>query len=60
MYFLRDQKEIAERLAEIMLNNLLYRGEKIRNPRLILVATQDSQNEDKKKGGIKNGCEFRE
>jgi len=40
MYFLRDQKEIAERLAEIMLNNLLYRGEKIRNPRLILVATK--------------------
>jgi CRISPR-associated protein Csm1 len=40
MYFLRDQKEIAERLAQIMLNNLLYRGEKIRNPRLILVATR--------------------
>lgn len=40
MYYLRDQKEIAERLSQIMLYNLLYGGEKIRNPRLILVATK--------------------
>ncbi|MCX7795870.1 MAG: type III-A CRISPR-associated protein Cas10/Csm1, partial [bacterium] len=40
MYYLRDQKEIAERLADIMISNLLKSGDKIRNPRLILVATK--------------------
>ncbi|MGC8971620.1 MAG: type III-A CRISPR-associated protein Cas10/Csm1 [bacterium] len=40
MYYLRDQKEIAERLSQIILYNLLHSGEKIRNPRLILVATK--------------------
>lgn len=40
MYYLRDQKEIAERLADIMLNNLLGKEAKVRNPRLILVATK--------------------
>jgi len=41
MYYLRDYKDLAENLSKILLTNLFERGEeKIRNPRLIIVATK--------------------
>lgn len=40
LYYLRDYKDIAKKLEEIILCNILERGEKFRNPRLILVATK--------------------
>ncbi|MEN3185044.1 MAG: type III-A CRISPR-associated protein Cas10/Csm1 [Atribacterota bacterium] len=39
LYFLRDHKEIAERMEGILLGNVLQR-EEIRNPRLVLVANR--------------------
>lgn len=49
MYYLRDQKEIAERLADIMISNLLRNVDKIRNPRLILVATKIARMKTRRK-----------
>ncbi|MEN2984806.1 MAG: type III-A CRISPR-associated protein Cas10/Csm1 [Dictyoglomaceae bacterium] len=40
MYYLRDYKDIAEKMENIILDNLFERGEKIRNPRLIMVSTK--------------------
>ncbi|PMQ01615.1 MAG: type III-A CRISPR-associated protein Cas10/Csm1 [Dictyoglomus sp. NZ13-RE01] len=60
LYYLRDYKKIACELEKIILNNVLERGEKIRNPRLILVATKlakmktrrgETQNEGNKSKG---------
>ncbi len=39
MYFLRDHRSIAEKLEAVLLDNLLGR-ERIRNPRLVLVANR--------------------
>ncbi|MFN3699436.1 MAG: type III-A CRISPR-associated protein Cas10/Csm1, partial [Dictyoglomus sp.] len=51
MYYLRDQKEIAERLANIIMDNLLREGEKIKNPRFILVATKIAKMKTRKLEG---------
>ncbi|MCX7941984.1 MAG: type III-A CRISPR-associated protein Cas10/Csm1 [Dictyoglomaceae bacterium] len=40
MYYLRDYEDIAKKLENIILDNLFERGEKIRNPRLIMVSTK--------------------
>ncbi len=51
MYYLRDQREIAEKLADIIMINLLREGEKIRNPRFILVATKIAKMKTRKLEG---------
>lgn len=54
LYYLRDYKDIGERLVNILLKNLLGEGEKIRNPRLILVATKIARMKTRKLEGGKS------
>ncbi len=51
-YYLRSYPDIAERLSNIILENALGKGEeKIRNPRLILVATKIAKMKTRKSRG---------
>jgi CRISPR-associated protein Csm1 len=54
-YYLRLYPDIAERLSDIILENVLRKGEdKIRNPRLILVATKIAKMKTRKSRGDEN------